>query len=336
VTRGRLLLLVGWTLACPGAAHGAIGRRRAMLAWAVAGLVAILGFAWTVWALAAAAGVRVAAAIDAAVRLRRAPIRAERASRELAVIASALAAVGLIYFEVVAERFSIPGSSMMPTIAIGDTLYVEKLTGLWAAPRRGEVIVFAHPCNGRAHVKRVVAVAGDRVEIRCARLYVNGDAVVEQLADASCRYDDRVDDVTRSIACSRYRETLGGHRYDTLHAPTRPQAAAAGAKDFPSLDGVVHGCGDADGRRGAVVDATGGVAPRPTPQDSAPFVEPRAAASACAPQRHLVVPPASVFVLGDNRANSSDSRLWGVVPIANVIGRAVGIAWPLGHAGAVD
>ncbi|MGH2350049.1 MAG: signal peptidase I [Chloroflexota bacterium] len=38
------------------------------------------------------------------------------------------------------------------------------------------------------------------------------------------------------------------------------------------------------------------------------------------------VPPDSLFVLGDNRNRSSDSHLWGPVPIANVVGRAV-IAW---------
>ena len=40
------------------------------------------------------------------------------------------------------------------------------------------------------------------------------------------------------------------------------------------------------------------------------------------------VPPDSLFVLGDNRNNSSDSHAWGMVPFANVIGKAEVVYWP--------
>lgn len=46
---------------------------------------------------------------------------------------------------------------------------------------------------------------------------------------------------------------------------------------------------------------------------------------------NLVVPPNDYFVLGDNRAVSSDSRVWGFVPRANVIGRAAFVYWPWGE-----
>lgn len=42
------------------------------------------------------------------------------------------------------------------------------------------------------------------------------------------------------------------------------------------------------------------------------------------------VPPDSLFVLGDNRNRSSDSRVWGFVPMSDVVGRAVLIYWPPG------
>lgn len=47
--------------------------------------------------------------------------------------------------------------------------------------------------------------------------------------------------------------------------------------------------------------------------------------------QNLVVPPNDYFVLGDHRAVSSDSRDWGFVPKANIIGRAAFVYWPLGQ-----
>ena len=42
------------------------------------------------------------------------------------------------------------------------------------------------------------------------------------------------------------------------------------------------------------------------------------------------VPADQLFVLGDNRNRSSDSHIWGFVPMESVVGRAVVIYWPLG------
>jgi signal peptidase I len=52
-------------------------------------------------------------------------------------------------------------------------------------------------------------------------------------------------------------------------------------------------------------------------RDRPPYVAPR-----------QVVPPGHYFVLGDNRPNSSDSHVWGLVPADNIIGKAWVSYWP--------
>jgi len=47
------------------------------------------------------------------------------------------------------------------------------------------------------------------------------------------------------------------------------------------------------------------------------------------------VPPGEIFVMGDNRNNSSDSRSWGTVPIDNIIGKALFVYWPVEQWGAL-
>ncbi len=61
------------------------------------------------------------------------------------------------------------------------------------------------------------------------------------------------------------------------------------------------------------------------------YIAPQNQGNPDAPIVNLLIPPNDYFVLGDNRADSYDSRAWGCVPSVNLIGRASLIYWPLGQ-----
>lgn len=104
--------------------------------------------------------------------------------------------VALVVRSSVVEAFWVPSGSMLPTIQIGDHLFVNKLAyGLhipftnievarWGDVSRDDIVVFLSPQGDRSSgggrmdlIKRVIAVGGDTVEIRDKKLYVNGERV---------------------------------------------------------------------------------------------------------------------------------------------------------------
>jgi signal peptidase I len=171
----------------------------------------------------------------------------------------------------VVEAFKIPTASMIPTIEIGDHIFANKLlfgirvpftdTKLfdWREPRRGEVVVFENPCDpGRDYIKRVVAEAGDTVEVRCDILYINGKAVprdyVAPRVDFWNHRDPTRDPVTETFSlpawrgdceengsawgiCSAadYVEHVAGDTYHTYYDTRRPARDAERAAAHPGF-----------------------------------------------------------------------------------------------------
>ena len=137
----------------------------------------------------------------------------------------------------VLEAFRIPSESMVPTLEVGDRVFVNKFIYRFSEPERGDIVVFESVNGGEEDlIKRVVALPGDTVAVSGNVLSVNGE----------------------------------------------PQSE-------PYLN-------------------------REIPDDS--FFGPSR------------VSDGEVFVMGDNRANSADSRVFGPLPVENIEGEAFMRFWP--------
>lgn len=153
----------------------------------------------------------------------------------LGTTAAVLVFLSVVLAVLVFEPFTVRSSSMTPTLLTGDQILAERLTPRFGQLERGDLVVFKAPATRALMVKRVVALAGDRVGLADGRLVVNG------------------------------------HR--------RAEAYV----DLASVDSVYFG-----------------------------------------PE---VVPAGSVFVMGDDRADSVDSRDFGPVPLDRVLGRVLWRLW---------
>ena len=140
--------------------------------------------------------------------------------------------LALVIRTVLFQPFSIPSGSMMPTLLVGDYLFVSKYAygyskysiplspdifegRIWASePERGDVAVFRYPPNPDLdYIKRVIGLPGDTVQMRDGVLHINGEPVErEQVGtyEPQGRYDT-------GEAVPLYRETLpNGVSYNTL------------------------------------------------------------------------------------------------------------------------
>ncbi len=116
----------------------------------------------------------------------------------------------------IVEPYRIPTGSMIPTLAVGDYVFVSKFAyGLrlpvvnWKVlpvgqPQRGDVVVFVPPHEQRYFIKRVVGLPGDRVRVVMGELYINGERIGMQI-DGSDTADDGVQGYIESLGGSSHR-----------------------------------------------------------------------------------------------------------------------------------
>jgi signal peptidase I len=187
--------------------------------------------------------------------------------QELPILIVIAFAIALLIKTFLLQAFYIPSGSMIPTLAVGDRVIVEKVSYWFGEADRGDVIVFERavadpqadedegiwtqvgdafkelfgfPTEGQDLIKRVIAVEGETVQASEGRVLIDGKPIDEPYLP---------DDTTT--------ETFGP----------------------------------------------------------------------------IIVPDDSVFVMGDNRDGSDDSRVFGPVPTDTIVGRALVIVWPPGDIG---
>jgi signal peptidase I len=326
--RGAIAAL-GSLVGGPGMGQVLAGRARRGQAWlaALLSLTALSAMWWPALVLLTA-GEGIAMA-DAYLVARRSPQPLRIVQWGVAIQLAVAIASTLVLRSCVVEAFKLPTSSMCPTLQIGDRLLVDKLSPHWRGYERGDLIAFVYPCDPRRdYIKRIVALGGQTVEVRCGTVYVDGQPIPNELVPGECSYDDFDDFEDRwdVRTCSRYHEHLGDRGWDTLSSPDRSlRSGGHDPFDFPDhASRRTPGCAaSADGARHAREQILGSLVE----------TKPDGVAAACEPQLHYVVPAEHVFVLGDNRNNSNDSRVWGSVPIDTIKGRVRAIWYARGAHG---
>src|SRR5690606_17271139 len=179
-----------------------------------------------------------------------------KASSELVEWIKALAVAGILVFLIrwfLVSPFIVDGPSMQPNFWDRERIIVNKIIYDIREPKRGEVIVFHVPEEGRDFIKRVIGEPGDTVRVEGDNVTINGEPLDE----------------------SYLKEA-----YEEAHAAGRLYNREEGFPNMRFPDGKV--------------------------------------------------PEGMLFVMGDNRSNSEDSRMIGFIPLDRVVGRADLVYWPLG------
>jgi len=125
------------------------------------------------------------------------------------------AAIVLPLKSAVADWNWVPSGSMKPTILEGDLVLVNKLAydlkipftlrrlAQWNDPKRGDIVVFFSPHDGKRLVKRVIAAPGDTLEMRDNALLLNGRPMDYERIDAQPFAGEIYEDVLAVIAKER-------------------------------------------------------------------------------------------------------------------------------------
>lgn len=223
----------------------------------------------------------------------------------------------LVFHSCVAKPFYIPSESMMPGLLKGDRLVVSKYPYGWswvspsfhifpqwqgriwgAMPRRGDIVIATPPDSSSDYIKRVIGLPGDTVQLIDGEVWLNGQRLRREARP------DAMIPIDDNIPCrdSAYvrRVEQNGHWYCRMRVFREYIPDGDALRAYDTIDSE---------------DGSGA-------DDFAPYV----------------VQPNHVFLMGDNRDDSADSRfpagppsngLGGAVPWENIGGRAEFITFSL-------
>ena len=112
------------------------------------------------------------------------------------LVAIALAIALFVRIFIAEPRF-IPSPSMVPTLAVGDRLLVEKVSYRLHSPQQGDIAVFEPPPQlqeygylpSQAFIKRVIGLPGQTVQVTQRKVYVDGQPLVEPYLAAPPDYE---------------------------------------------------------------------------------------------------------------------------------------------------
>ncbi|EOI3468705.1 signal peptidase I [Cronobacter turicensis] len=243
-------------------------------------------------------------------------------------------AVVLVVRSFIYEPFQIPSGSMMPTLLIGDFILVEKFAyGIkdpiyqktlieTGHPKRGDIAVFKYPGDPRLdYIKRVVGLPGDKVSYDP----VAKEVTVQPNCSSGQACANALPITYSNVEPSDFVLTFG-----------RQSGGEASSGFFlvpknESKDGGIR----LTERKETLGDVTHRILTVPIAQDQVGIYYRQQGQQTGT----WIVPPGHYFMMGDNRDNSADSRYWGFVPEANLVGKATAIwmsfekqegEWPTG------
>lgn len=104
----------------------------------------------------------------------------EKTIKEYAISIVICVIIALIIKTFIIARADVDGESMYPTLNNADVLFINRISSIKKNYKRGEIVIFdSHNSSDDIYIKRVIAVAGDEIEIKDNKVYLNGEELQE-------------------------------------------------------------------------------------------------------------------------------------------------------------